>query len=86
MTAMTLNDFSRVGRHAAPAPVSAGELVDAVLEGAPDGFPAEWRHQRVAPTDVRIKLAHYGGYEHFERDDSAAGYVFRWIGRTAMAE
>lgn len=63
----------------------------AILEGGPEDIPSASRVQRVGPFDNRIKLPHYGGYEHFERasglDDSTAGRsIFRWVTRTEVAE
>ncbi|MDM4719700.1 DUF5988 family protein [Micromonospora sp. WMMA1363] len=40
--------------------------------------------------ESKIKVRHYGGYEHFERDPAGvvdgAPAVFRWTGRTRIAE
>jgi hypothetical protein len=36
-----------------------------------------------------VKVEHYGGHEHFERDDRTAGQnpvVYRWTTRTRIAE
>ncbi|HLL65094.1 MAG TPA: DUF5988 family protein [Micromonosporaceae bacterium] len=66
------------------------ELVDAVLDGGPTHFPVELRVHRVPPTREKIKICLYGGYEHFERvgaaGDDATPVVFRWTGRTRIAE
>jgi hypothetical protein len=62
------------------------ELVTAELRGGPLTFPDDQRHPRVDPALDRLKICHYGGYEHFERDRDAAGWVFRWAGRTRIAE
>jgi hypothetical protein len=66
------------------------ELMDAILEGGPVGMPAELRAQRVRLHEAKIKVSYYGGHEHFERvpDTGFAGapVVFRWTGRTRMAE
>ncbi|MEU4366841.1 DUF5988 family protein [Micromonospora chersina] len=65
-------------------------IVEAVLEGGPATLPAELRNHRVSPVDSKIKVRHYGGYEHFERDSAGvadgAPVVFRWTGRTRIAE
>lgn len=67
-------------------------LTWAVLEGGPEGLPEASRQQVVSPVDDKIKIAHYGGYEHFERTDmldesgSLPQIVFRWTTRTKMAE
>jgi hypothetical protein len=46
---------------------SAAGSVRAVLEGGPASFPEAWRVQAVGPQEEKIKIPHYGGYEHFER-------------------
>jgi hypothetical protein len=67
-------------------------LAWAVLEGGPEGIPEASRQQVVSPVDDKIKIVHYGGYEHFERTDmldrsgSFPQVVFRWTTRTKMAE
>ncbi|SES17240.1 MULTISPECIES: DUF5988 family protein [Lentzea] len=67
-----------------------GLLVDAVLQGGPADLPAETRAQRVHREERKLKIPHYGGHEHFERDGSAldgsAELVFHWTGRTRVAE
>jgi Family of unknown function (DUF5988) len=66
--------------------------VRAVLEGGLASIPIASRIQTVGPHDEKIKLPHYGGYEHFERtselDENAAHQevVFRWTMRTKIAE
>ncbi|AGL13751.1 DUF5988 family protein [Actinoplanes sp. N902-109] len=67
------------------------EAIRIVLEGGPDRFPAEERTRYVAACEPRFKIQHYGGYEHFERDEdvtAAAGavVVYRWVARTEIAE
>ncbi|MEV6927921.1 DUF5988 family protein [Dactylosporangium sp. NPDC051485] len=66
------------------------ELVEAILEGGPAHFPAELRARQVPHTDEKIKVPHLNGYEHFERDPAArpvdVPIVFRWTGRTRVAE
>jgi hypothetical protein len=68
----------------------SGHLVDAVLHGGPADLPQATRAQRVRREDTKVKIPHYGGHEHFERDGGTlAGcteVVFRWIGRTRVAE
>lgn len=67
-------------------------LMRAVLEGGPEGIPEASRLRVVSPVDDKIKIVHYGGYEHFERtdmlDDSGSfpQIVFRWTTRTEIAE
>jgi hypothetical protein len=66
--------------------------VRAILHGGPESIPNEKRVQLVGPHDGKIKLPHYGGYEHFERiaglDAIGApeGISFRWTMRTEIAE
>jgi len=66
--------------------------VRAVLHGGPESIPSEKRVQLIDPLDGKIKLPHYGGYEHFERiaalhtSGSSAEIVFRWTMRTEIAE
>jgi len=63
------------------------QLVDAFLEGGPRDLPEAERRQRVTITQVKVKIAHLGGYEHFERsDDDATATVYRWVARTRVAE
>ena len=75
---------------AGPISQDAAGVVDAVLDGGPVTLPDGLRTHCVASTDHKIKILHYGGYEHFERDDSYAAdgipAVFRWTGRTEIAE
>jgi hypothetical protein len=69
----------------------SGQLA-AVLTGGPLDIPTEQRECSVDPEDGKIKLPHRGGYEHFERTEERAGeasgdrLVFRWVGRTRVAE
>jgi Family of unknown function (DUF5988) len=64
----------------------------AVLEGGPESIPAAHRIQEVSLFDEKVKLPHYGGYEHFERVSPPAGdttgqnLVYRWTMRTEVAE
>jgi hypothetical protein len=64
----------------------------ALLHGGPESIPDESRVQLVGPLDDKIKLPHYGGYEHFERIGSLdvigvpEEIIFRWTMRTEMAE
>jgi hypothetical protein len=82
-------------RTARPTPAGtlsaeAAGIVDVVLEGGPANLPADLRSRRVSPNEHKIKVCHHGGYEHFERDASGlagnAPVVFRWTGRTRIAE
>jgi hypothetical protein len=71
---------------------STSNSVRAILEGGPESIPDASRIQLVSPLDLKIKLPHYGGYEHFERagwlDESTSDQhlVFRWTMRTELAE
>ncbi|WP_341720680.1 DUF5988 family protein [Micromonospora sp. FIMYZ51] len=65
--------------------------IEVVLEGGPASITAEQRSCRTESDTVKIKIAHCGGYEHFERIDNSAGndagpVVFRWSMRTRVAE
>jgi hypothetical protein len=66
--------------------------IHAVLEGGPVTIPDTSRTQVVSPFDEKVKLPHYGGYEHFERtvslveDTSCRQIIFRWTMRTELAE
>jgi Family of unknown function (DUF5988) len=69
-----------------PVMTDVQNLVTADLQGGPPTFPEELRHPQVSPTDDKVKVCHYGGYEHFERDPGDDNPVYRWIGRTRVAE
>jgi uncharacterized protein DUF5988 len=66
--------------------------VEAVLQGGPESIPVTSRRQEVSPLAEKIKVPHYGGYEHFERmaslveDISCRQVIFRWTMRTEVAE
>jgi hypothetical protein len=68
------------------------KTIRAILHGGPESIANETRIQLVGPLDEKIKLPHYGGYEHFERisatDDTSIPeeIAFRWTMRTEMAE
>jgi hypothetical protein len=65
------------------------EFVDVALEGGPKSMPTTVRLERSRTLDDTIKVEHLGGYEHFLRvgDESARNTViFRWTGRTKIAE
>ncbi|GAB2593932.1 hypothetical protein Aab01nite_82380 [Paractinoplanes abujensis] len=65
------------------------EATIAALIGGPESLPEQQRRAVVTPGQLKVKVPHYGGYEHFERDDSLAddlGVAFRWTGRTRVAE
>ncbi|MDY7091207.1 MAG: DUF5988 family protein [Actinomycetota bacterium] len=65
--------------------------VEVLLVGGPAELPDDQRSCRVEAGTDKIKVPYYGGYEHFERPPAAdtpdAGpLVFRWTGRTRIAE
>lgn len=66
--------------------------VRAILVGGPASLPAGSRIQTVSHHSDKIKIAHRGGYEHFERQGSPddAGIPeeiqFHWTMRTNVAE
>lgn len=70
--------------------VTDGEM-EIVLTGGPSDLPPTARTLRVRPTENKVKIAHRGGYEHFERDPTpqptcTAPIVYRWTARTRVAE
>lgn len=85
------------------APIQSGQLTfDAVLVGGPSDIqPARRIVRDVAQEDIKIKVPHRGGYEHFVRDiilysgnggtlssgsDSTGTVIYRWSARTEVAE
>nr|MDT0660530.1 DUF5988 family protein [Micromonospora sp. DSM 115978] len=62
--------------------------IEVILVGGPANLPAELRAHRVSSLDDRVKVPHHGGYEHFAWDSSVdrTPTVFRWTGRTRIAE
>jgi hypothetical protein len=66
--------------------IGVQQLITAELRGGPPNFPEELRHPQASPTEERLKISHYGGYEHFERDPEADDAIYHWIGRTRVAE
>ncbi|MFG1918443.1 DUF5988 family protein [Micromonospora sp. NPDC048898] len=70
-----------------PIPALA-EHPEVLLRGGPDTLPDELRRMRVPDTEEKVKLMHYGGHEHFEREAHTGDgpVVFRWTGRTRIAE
>ena len=74
-------------------PVAApGRPLAALLRGGPVEIPADLRECLVDPDEGTVKLPYCGGYEHFQRteehsgEDGRARLVFRWVGRTRIAE
>ena len=70
--------------------IGPGVVVAAVLIGGPGTFPHDLRKQRVVSSVERIKIPHYGGYEHFDRQANAFSgdheAIYEWVGRTRVAE
>ncbi|TYB45386.1 DUF5988 family protein [Actinomadura chibensis] len=68
--------------------------VEAALVGGPADIPESTRRCRADAGARTIKLAHRGGYEHFELVDAAdpadpaadGPAIFRWTTRTKIAE
>jgi hypothetical protein len=66
--------------------------VTAILTGGPVTIPSALRVRDIDPQDEKIKLPHYGGYEHFERtanlvgDDACLRIIYQWTMRTEVAE
>lgn len=71
---------------------TSGEAaVRAVLVGGPQSLPEASRVQSVSPGKEKIKVVHFGGYEHFERAGGAPAeepveVPFLWTMRTKAAE
>jgi hypothetical protein len=69
--------------------VSIVSSVLAVLEGGPTTLSDVARTQIVSAFTEKIKIPHYGGYEHFERTNELeenSHIIFRWRMRTEVAE
>lgn len=74
---------------AATAGADATRLIDVILTGGPANLSEDLRTRRVTTDESKLKVLHYGGYEHFERDPATVRdgkVVFRWTGRTRIAE
>jgi uncharacterized protein DUF5988 len=84
-----MDDTLTTGQAGTPTDNDA-EFVTAVLVGAPETFPRDAERLRVRFSTKRLKVPHYGGYEHFEREsDTPAGdceMIYSWVGRTRVAE
>ena len=73
---------------------SGEHMVDVMLVGGPTDIPESERRVRVAAATSRqkIKIRHYGGYQHFEPSDTSGEStgqqprIFRWTGFTKIAE
>ena len=72
--------------------ISQGSMVTAVLVGGPAYLPQDVRTRRISLADEKIKIPHWGGFEHFERVSKADArehqdnILFRWTMRTEIAE
>jgi hypothetical protein len=65
--------------------------VNIILRGGPVELAATERSVPVAELDQTLKIRYGSGYEHFVRDGECqtadgAVAVFRWTGRTRIAE
>jgi hypothetical protein len=61
----------------------------AVLKGGPSTLAEVLRTQAVNAFVEKIKIPHYGGYEHFVRTDEHhdnSHIIYRWMMRTEVAE
>lgn len=65
----------------------------ALLVGGPADISDDQRECRVEGGQYKIKIPHHGGYEHFERTEEYSGAIkgdtrriYRWVGRTRIAE
>ncbi|MFC4069036.1 DUF5988 family protein [Actinoplanes subglobosus] len=71
-------------------PGTVTKAMSALLAGGPDSLPAELRRCAAPESDDRIKVEHWGGYEHFQRrsvQNPDDGFViFDWVTRTRIAE
>ena len=70
--------------------VYVSETIEAILVGGPPDLPADTCRFQTGRDVSTIKVAYYGGYEHFERADDTvadgAPVVYLWTGRTMIAE
>lgn len=67
--------------------------IDIVLVGGPDDFHEGARHRQADRAEIKVKIQHRNGYEHFERttehfhtEDDCQGLIFRWTTSTKIAE
>ncbi len=82
-------------------PIQSGQMtIDAVLVGGPSDIEPSRRIVRgVTHDEVKIKIPHRGGYEHFIRDTTqysadpppsdsvaTAAVIYHWSTRTEIAE
>ncbi|MFC4053587.1 MULTISPECIES: DUF5988 family protein [Actinomadura] len=83
--------MSEADSRSAGARAAEPGTVEAALVGGPADIPESTRRCRADAGARTIKLAHRGGYEHFELVDAADAAadgpaVFRWTTRTKIAE
>lgn len=83
--------MSAVDSGSAGARMPESGTVEAALIGGPADIPESTRRCRADAGARTIKLAHRGGYEHFELVDTAevdrdGPAIFRWTTRTKIAE
>ncbi len=67
------------------------ETIRVVLEGGPADLPSEMLLDPSVLVNKKVKVPHYGAYEHFElvdgyRSAPDGAHVFRWTMRTKVAE
>lgn len=63
--------------------------IEVILVGGPPDLPVDGRILRIDADRRKVKVAHRGGYEHFERvgdPPTPAPVEFHWTGRTRVAE
>jgi hypothetical protein len=68
---------------------TVSSILLAVLEGGPMTLSEVSRTQTISAFAEKIKIPHYGGYEHFERTDELQEnnyIIYRWSMRTEVAE
>jgi hypothetical protein len=61
----------------------------AILEGGPTTLAESLRTRIVSALAEKVKIPHYGGYEHFVRTSEIqenSHIIFRWKMRTEVAE
>lgn len=72
-------------------PQEGHSAIRVVLQGGPAGLPSEMSLHPDVLADGKVKVPHYGGYEHFELasenwPEINGPPIFRWTTRTKVAE
>jgi uncharacterized protein DUF5988 len=80
-----------VGIDGHPATERDEGRIKAILTGGPADFPEAFRVRYVPARAGKVKVPFRNGYEHFEHAPALANNdtghrVFRWTGRTRVAE